>query len=65
MSRGMGSMAAFVYSTVVLFMITDASVYGNLAHAGHLLHELYFESSAMILTLITVGKYLSSQVTTI
>ena len=57
----MGSMAAFVYSTAVLFMITDASVYGNLAHAGHLLHELYFESAAMILTLITVGKALETR----
>ncbi len=50
-----GSGAAFLYSLVVTVrMAADAS------HAGHLLHELYFESAAMILALITVGKLLEA-----
>ncbi len=52
----LGSAAAFVYSTAVLFqMLTDPTM------AAHHLHDLYFESSAMILTLITVGKMLESR----
>ena len=52
----LGSAAAFGYSTYVLFtMATDASM------AAHGLHDLYFESSAMILTLITLGKWLESR----
>ena len=54
----MGSFAAFAYSTVVLFMMTGAQSYEV---ANHLLHELYFESSAMVLTLITIGKLLESK----
>lgn len=51
----LGSGASFIYSTCVLFMMTaDAS------HAPHHLHGLYFESAAMILTLITVGKLLEA-----
>lgn len=50
----MGSAAAFGYSLFLLFKMTDA------AHAAHLLHGLYFESSAMIVTLITVGKLLEA-----
>ncbi|MGN0642287.1 MAG: heavy metal translocating P-type ATPase [Huintestinicola sp.] len=50
----MGSGAAFVYSTAVLFRMTASE------HAAHLLHEMYFESAAMILTLITVGKTLEA-----
>ena len=51
-----GSSAAFVYSTAVLFVMTAAG--GGVAHY---LHELYFESAAMILALITVGKMLESR----
>ena len=52
----MGSMASFVYSTAVGFMMT-----ADQAGAAHQLHELYFESAAMILTLITVGKTLEAR----
>ena len=52
----LGSGSSFVYSLVLLFMMTAADG----AHAMHLLHELYFESAAMILTLITVGKTLEA-----
>ena len=53
----MGSGAAFVYSTCVLF----AMIFTNDSHTAHeYLHELYFESAAMILTLITVGKMLEA-----
>ncbi len=53
----LGSSAAFVYSTCVLFLMTAQS--GETLHAS--LHELYFESAAMILTLITVGKMLEAR----
>jgi Cu2+-exporting ATPase len=56
----LGSGAAFVYSTAVLFLMTDKILNGETVAAEHLLHELYFESAAMILTLITVGKLLES-----
>ncbi len=56
----MGSLAAFVYSTYALFAMSGAYVKGNLASAHSLMHELYFESAAMILTLITVGKMLEA-----
>ncbi len=52
----MGSGAAFVYSTAVLFLMT-----ADAAHAPHLIHEMYFESAAMILALITVGKMLEAR----
>ncbi len=55
-----GSAASFVWSTVVLFMISDATLRGDTAVAMSYLHELYFESAAMILTLITVGKMLEA-----
>ena len=51
----LGSGAAFVYSTAALFAMTRA------AEPGHWLHELYFESAAMILALITVGKLLEAR----
>lgn len=57
----LGSSAAFVYSTYALFAMTDAYVRGNAAGAVHYLHEFYFESAAMILTLITVGKMLEAR----
>lgn len=56
----MGSGAAFIYSTVLLFLMSVDIKNGNLEHAHIYLHDLYFESSAMILTLITVGKTLES-----
>ncbi len=56
----LGSAASFVYSLYALFAMTDAYKTGNLTHAQHYLHELYFESAAMILALITVGKMLEA-----
>ncbi len=53
----LGSGASFVYSTYALFKMTAVS--GEMAH--HYLHEFYFESAAMILTLITVGKMLEAR----
>lgn len=57
----LGSAAAFLYSTYMLFYMADAMYLGNLEMAKHCLHELYFESAAMILTLITVGKMLEAR----
>ena len=56
----LGSSAAFGYSTVSLFLMTSAQVKGNEALVMKYMMELYFESAAMILTLITVGKMLES-----
>ena len=56
----LGSAAAFVYSTYALFAMTDAQVHGNMDGVMHYMHEFYFESAAMILTLITVGKMLEA-----
>lgn len=56
----LGSGASFIYSTYVLFAMTDAYSKGNTVHAYHYLHDLYFESAAMILALITVGKMLEA-----
>ncbi len=56
----LGASASFGYSVFVLFRMTDEYITGDMVHAKHLLHELYFESAAMILTLITVGKLLES-----
>ncbi|MBQ8391011.1 MAG: heavy metal translocating P-type ATPase [Clostridia bacterium] len=56
----MGSLAAFAYSTYALFAMSGAYVKGDFASAHALMHELYFESAAMILTLITVGKMLEA-----
>ena len=57
----LGSMAAFVYSTYALFAMTDAQVKGNADAVMSYMHEFYFESAAMILTLITVGKMLEAR----
>ena len=57
----LGSMAAFVYSTYALFAMTDAQVKGNADTVMSYMHEFYFESAAMILTLITVGKMLEAR----
>lgn len=56
----LGSGASFIYSVYVLFVMTDAVVRHNDEMAMHCLHDLYFESAAMILTLITVGKTLET-----
>lgn len=52
----LGSGASFIYSVYALFLMSDAMAKGNISAAHHYLHELYFESAAMILALITVGK---------
>ncbi len=57
----LGSGAAFAYSSGVLFLATDAVRQGGMAAAEHSVHGLYFESAAMILTLITVGKMLEAR----
>lgn len=57
----LGSGAAFVYSTFALFMMTDAQTHGDMEAMSHYMHEFYFESAAMILTLITVGKMLEAR----
>ena len=56
----LGSSAAFVYSTAVLFAMTGAQVAGDTDAVMKYMMEFYFESAAMILTLITVGKMLES-----
>ena len=57
----LGSAAAFVYSTYALFAMTDAQVRGDMTAVMGWMHEFYFESAAMILTLITVGKMLEAR----
>ena len=57
----LGSSASFLWSTYALFAITRAQVDGNDALVMHYMMELYFESAAMILTLITVGKMLEAR----
>ncbi|MDY3249773.1 MAG: heavy metal translocating P-type ATPase, partial [Candidatus Choladocola sp.] len=57
----LGSGASFVYSTYALFAMTDAQVKGDMAGVMAYMHEFYFESAAMILTLITVGKMLEAR----
>ena len=56
----LGSGAAFVYSTYALFAMTDALSKGDMTGVMEYMHEFYFESAAMILTLITVGKMLEA-----
>lgn len=57
----LGSGAAFVYSTYALFAMTNAQVNGDMDAVMLYMHELYFESAAMILALITVGKMLEAR----
>ena len=57
----LGSSAAFIYSTAVLFIMTDSALNGDFSALHKYTHELYFESSAMILALITLGKMLESR----
>lgn len=56
-----GSAASFVYSTYALFAMTDAQLRGDGDAVMGYMHEFYFESAAMILTLITVGKLLEAR----
>ncbi len=56
----LGSGASFVYSVCVLFLMSNAQAHGDMHAAEHRLHGLYFESAAMILVLITVGKLLEA-----
>ena len=56
----LGSGASFVYSVYALFAMTDAQVKGNAELVMSYMHEFYFKSAAMILTLITVGKMLEA-----
>lgn len=56
----LGSAAAFVYSAAVMFRMGGAYGVGDAEMAMHCLHDMYFESAAMILTLITVGKMLEA-----
>lgn len=56
----LGSMASFVYSVWSLFAMTDAQMKGDSGAVMNYMHEFYFESAAMILTLITVGKMLEA-----
>ncbi len=56
----LGSGAAFIYSTYVLFAMSGTMLSGDMEQAAHFVHDLYFESAAMILTLITVGKLLEN-----
>ena len=57
----LGSMASFVWSVYALFAMTDAQVRGDMAGVMTYMDEFYFESAAMILTLITVGKMLEAR----
>ena len=57
----MGSMASFVWSVYALFAMTGAQLEGNTDAVMEYMHEFYFESAAMILTLITVGKMLEAR----
>ena len=57
----LGSGASFVYSTYALFAMSEAVTNGDMALAHEYMHEFYFESAAMILTLITVGKMLEAR----
>lgn len=57
----LGSGASFIYSTYALFAMTQAQVQGDMEAVMTYMHEFYFESAAMILTLITVGKMLEAR----
>ncbi len=57
----LGSSAAFLYGIFAVIMMIKATFEGNAEELHHYSHQLYFESSAMILTLVTVGKFLESR----
>jgi Cu2+-exporting ATPase len=56
----LGATASYIYSTYALFAMTDAQMRGDAAKVMSYMHEFYFESAAMILTLITLGKMLEA-----
>lgn len=56
----LGSAASYVYSVFALFLMTDAQMNMDMEKSMEYMHEFYFESAAMILTLITIGKMLES-----
>ena len=56
-----GSGASFIYGIFVIFMMAYNSTHGNAEMVTHYSHQLYFESCAMILTLVTVGKYFETR----
>lgn len=56
----LGSLASYIYSFISLLMMSEVAVNSGAEMASHYLHEFYFESAAMILVLITVGKMLES-----
>ncbi len=57
----LGSAASFIYSVYALFAMTQAQLEGDLQAVSGYMHEFYFESAAMILVLITIGKMLESR----
>ena len=57
----LGSSAALVYSSIILGEMTYSHIFGDYHTAAHFLHQFYFESAAMIVTLITIGKMLESK----
>ena len=57
----LGAGAALVYSTYALFMMTDAQLKGDAEIVMSFMHDFYFESAAMILALITLGKMLEAR----
>lgn len=57
----LGAGASMIYSIYALFALTEEMAKGNMSGAHHYLHEFYFESAAMIVTLITVGKMLEAK----
>lgn len=57
----LGSGASFVYSTYALFAMTDAQMHGDMDAVMSYMHDFYFESAAMILALITVGKMMEAR----
>jgi heavy metal translocating P-type ATPase len=56
-----GAAAALLYGAFAIYAMAYALGHGNASHAAHYAHLLYFESAAMILTLVTVGKYLEAR----
>ncbi len=58
---GIGSLAAIIYGVFCIFKLSYAVADGNMSGADSILHNLYFESGAMILTLITLGKFLETK----
>ena len=57
----LGSMASFVWSVIALFLMTDAQLHGDMEGVMRYMDEFYFESAALLLTLITVGKMLEAR----